>query len=241
MLTRLLIAIVFALSLVPCYGSTGFGTTHGSGTTDSIELPFNSHATLRTYAMWAYRGGDGGGTGGRLLDKRVTAASDEIIFWNGSLSDVNYVRSWSGSSGDWRWAGETNFPVDTWVHIALTYDSGDVSNDPVLYYDGSLESLVFDTNPTGTVDTDSQNYVIGNEKQSDARNWDGRFANFAIWDRILSTGEISGLAARYSPDCFHNSLVSHTHLIRETIDTLNGTTTVTGTAVQPHPALMDCD
>ena len=208
---------------------------------DKITTGFSSHATARTYHIKALTDGAGGGGRGRFFEKRVAGAEVEIFYYNTTDANqpyIEYDRVWSGTDGRWR-TPTSSLTLDQWVDIILTYDGGATTNDPLIYLDGvsqTITQLVGD--PTGSLDTNADAYVIGNRGNDDARDFNGKLAEFAIWDRILGAGEIAALAAGFSPLFIPNSLVSYCPLVRNMIDLKNGAITDDATAEFPHPRII---
>jgi hypothetical protein len=232
--TRLIATLLILALAYPAYGARGF-TTDGAGTTDSIATTLTAHSATRTYACWTWITGTGGGGGfGRLLYKGTSGAQVETI--SSASGAIRFSRTWTGN-GTW----EVTAPATgSWTHLLVTYDSGATSNDPVFYFNGVSQSLTADTNPTGTVVNDSEVYILGNRPDG-TRNWDGRLAECATWDRILTAGEITAVGAKnFSPSCFRSSLVEYLPLVRDVKSLVRGAVTLTGTAVQAHPRVIQC-
>lgn len=207
----------------------GFGSTKGSGTTDSVELPYSTHGALRSYAFFSYRNGAGGGSWGHMLSKSVAGSSVEDISFQTPV--YWYMRSWTLQGQFYINPAPS---ASAWHHIAVTYNSGSISNKPLMYVDGVSKSVVTNQTPSGSLVNNNNNYVLGNRKVDNARVWDGMLAEFGMWGRILTATEIAALAAGWSPLAFRGSLVSYVPLVGDTVDRLNGAATVVGTAVQPH-------
>ena len=208
----------------------GIGATQGVGTTDSIELQYATNATVRSYSVWTNRRADDI-DGGRIFDKRVSGAENELLFFNQGDTTYHFIRVWSTTRGHWH---VTAPGTGSWVHVLVTYDGGATTNDPIIYHDAVSQSVTEDDTPDGTISTNADNYVLGNRKNDDARHFDGDLAEFAIWDRILSQAEATALAKGASPLFLSQSLVSYTPMIRTVTDRLGAAPTVTGTAVQVH-------
>lgn len=164
----------------------GFGSTFGTGSTDSLEVPFNTHSTQRTFIVSCYLNGGGGSSLGRLFDKRVSGAQTEILFFNSSTNEINFGAARSVSAGQW----VTSFSTGRRAVIAVTYDASSTANDPVIYIDGSPVTITETLTPNGTITTNTDNYVLGNRKNDNARNLDGWIGSFFVWDRILSPAEV---------------------------------------------------
>lgn len=169
----------------------GFGSTFGTGSTDSLEVPFNTHSTQRTFIVSCYLNGGGGGGLGRIVEKRVSGAQTEILFFNSSTNEINFGAVRSVSAGQW----VTSFSTGRRAVIAVTYDASSTANDPVIYIDGSPVTITETLTPNGTITTNTDNYVLGNRKNDNARNLDGWIGSFFVWDRILTPAEIARISA----------------------------------------------
>jgi hypothetical protein len=210
----------------------GFGATYGTTTTDKIVSGLTAHATLRTYSIWVFRNGNGGGNLGRMVDKRTGAdGHTEMLNFEIVAVAYQYSRQWSGGEGRWAFSAPA---TGEWHQFSVSYDGGAAANDPVMYLDGASQSLVTDINQSGSLNTSGSNYVIGNRGNDDARNWDGQLAEFAVWDRILSAAEHAALGKGFSPLHFRQSLILYVPMIRESVDYYSTVPTVTGALVQPH-------
>ena len=92
----------------------------------------------------------------------------------------------------------------SWQCVAVTFDN---TNGPKLYA-GSLSAPIAETGyavgptaPSGTRVSDAaQNFYIGNDEGAGAsftKAWPGSIASFALWNRVLSLGEL--LDQQFSP------------------------------------------
>lgn len=215
----------------------GFGSTLGAGSTDRIEVATASAVfTSTTWAFRVYQHGTGGADTGRVW--LTTWSSDTkqstLVHVNtGPVLQLNV--QWSGSLAKWTIPRPS---LDAWhVHV-ITYDASSTSNDPAWTVDGSAQTVTETAAPSGTVDTTSSPHYIGNN-QNGAQNrvWDGMIADFAIYDRLWSPGEIAAYMAGYSSLFFPGARVQ-ADLIRAADSRINGPASVTGTAVQPHPRII---
>lgn len=180
------------------------------GVGDQITTPFTAHATRRTYSLWSYRRGDGGGGFGRLFDKRTTSGEVET-FHNRAVGTSNgdtymYSRTFSGTSGFWTISRPT---ANVWHHICVVYEAV-AGSQPTIYVDGIQQSVTALSTTSGSPVTNSDAYVIGNRANDGARAWDGRIAEFAIWDALLTASECGALARGASPNSIRRqSLVAY--------------------------------
>jgi hypothetical protein len=204
--------------------------------THHVTTGLTAHSATRSYAIWMWITGAGGANLGRLFDKGV-----EILYHDANTSNIRWSRTHSGGSAEW------NVPVPSssaWHHVALTYDSSSTSNDPVVYIDGASVTVTENAAPSGTASTNADPYVFGG-RTAGARTFNGRLAEFAAWDVILTAGEIASIAHGSSPSMVRrSSLVAHVptwgvdspepDMVRG-----NAAATVTGsTGLVPHPPVQ---
>jgi hypothetical protein len=211
-------------------GFSSLGVNNG----DRVDSAYATHGTSRTYALFAYRVSGGGGGFGRLFEKRASGDTQVELLYHNS-NNYFYERAWSTTAGQWRMDAVT---LNTWQHVAVTYESGATTNDPVMYLDGVSQAVVETAAPTGTVSTNTSPYSLGNRGANPSRVWDGMLAEFAIWDRVLSATELAALASGFSPLFFPQSLVEYIPLLRDNFSYKQAAPTIAGTLVQPHPGVI---
>lgn len=207
-------------------------------TTDKLASALTTNYTQVTYSIWTMRFGDGGGAGGRLFDKREGSDAQVVLIYNPNPNPnnaYNFDVVWSGGTASWRFPRPAG---GVWAHILVTYDGGSSANDPLAYVDGVSQTVTEATGPSGTLNTNTSRYIVGNRANDDARNWNGRLCEFAIWNRILTTAEISALAKGYSASFFPNGLQEYIPLIREPVSYRQAAPTLTGGSVQNHPKII---
>lgn len=172
------------------WSALGFGATFGLGSTDSVETTLTTSSTARTILVLYVKNGTGGGTAGRIFDKRTVSGQVEEMQTGGS--GMLYGGSWTGGTGLFTWAGQ---PTSTPVSCVVSYDKSSTSNVPIVIENGVRQSVTTSSAPSGSVITNTDPYVIGNRKNDNARNWDGTIALFAVFDRALSEQEAKSLSA----------------------------------------------
>lgn len=102
----------------------------------------------------------------------------------------------------------------SWHHLLITYDGSSSSNDPIFYINGNVESSTERVAPSGTITAPSTALYVGSENGS-GQFHDGRLAEFAIWNRVLTAGEASALGKGFSPLFSPNGLKFYSPLIGE--------------------------
>jgi hypothetical protein len=213
----------------------GFGTTRGSASTDRIATALTAHSTTRTYAFWAKVSSYTDFA--RVFDKLTAAGtSPEQIQYSAANGNFIYIRNRATTNGQWLINAGT-ISTGTWAHYALTYDAGDVANDPVWYRNGASVGIFELATPSGAVTTNTDVYTWGNRGAAD-RIFNADLAEMAIWDAILTAAEIASLARGWRADRIRPAtLVSYIDAIRDVRDKA-GAPTVTGTAVREHPIFI---
>ncbi len=211
----------------------GFGTTFGTASTDRIVSSYTTHGTTRSYAIWFNFHAT---TNNRIWCKQISGGTqiEQFITTSGGATHT-YLRSWSGGDNSWTAPTPASF-IDVWHHWVVTYDGGNVNNDPLIYLDGVSQTVTQAAGPTsGTIVTNTSGYHIGNRGAAD-RVADGLCAEFAIWDRIITQTEVTALAAGLSPRFLATSLVEYIPMSDSTVTSWVGLTapTVTGALSQTH-------
>lgn len=216
----------------------GFGSGVGVGSTDKVVSASTSHATTRSYFAHSNRNGAGGGNFGRIMDHGPNLVS---IFEN-VTADSTYVfnRAFSTATGQWKWSAPTD---NAWHTIGVTYNDSSNSNDPTVFMDGTKltvgSGLTESVTPTGTATSPSGSAVHFGNRSDDLRNWNGRLAECAIWDVILTDGEFAALARGVCPLMIRPaSLVEYIPMRRDNVSRKLAAPTITGTTVLPHPAVI---
>ena len=134
------------------------------GTNDTVNA--NSDASLdniavKTASFWVKRVDNTRSQG--IVQKGAYNASGngwiaEIRSNSGSGADtILYAHRWSGSAGGGAtWYGSTALSdLNAWYYATIVYDSGSASNNPLIYVNGSAETVGELTAPSGTEGDDN--------------------------------------------------------------------------------------
>ncbi len=98
----------------------------------------------------------------------------------------------SGDNGFWQTTA-TAVDINVWSHVAVTYDSDALGNDPILYVNGEVVAITETQTPTGTYSTDvGTNAYIGNFS-TDARTFDGEIDEAMVYNDVLTANEVKAL------------------------------------------------
>jgi concanavalin A-like lectin/glucanase superfamily protein len=204
------------------------------GSTDKITSTLTANNAQRSYSIWTYRIGDGASNLGRIWHKGGSAAQLDTSHNNNATDNAyDYNRRFSVSNGIWRYPRP---PANEWHHIAIAHDMSSDANDPSIWLDGFLQSPTEAQTPSGTVaDNNTLPYCFGNRDDDGSRGWDGRLAEIAIWNRLLTASEALGLANGNTP-MRYVGLISYLSLRHESLtDFFQAAATATGTTVAQDP------
>jgi hypothetical protein len=122
----------------------------------------------------------------------ITGASAQYFYLDTYGTDLRlYVYHTGGFQGD---ATAYTVAAGTWYHAAVRFDADGSTNGRLqLYINGSLASTL---DLSGTWPTNTMNCIrFGRGNNSTNRYMDGKLDEWALWDRLLTTDEISELYA----------------------------------------------
>lgn len=212
-----------------------------NGTTSALTSTLNAHGAQRSYSVWVNRAGAHENGLGRIFDKRNAGAQTETLYETDSDGNLYFERNWSGGVGQWT----TPRPASgAFHHILVTYDAGSTSNDPIFYIDGVLSTTSDQIAPSGTVNSTTDTYVIGNRGAGD-RTWNGLIAEFAIWNEILTAADAQALASGAYPRNIGSSMIRYWRLrdSGELTDVLSGDVLTNSNATHSasHPTVAESD
>ena len=175
--------------------------TFGGGSTDVVT--FTNYADVNdlntiSIAGWDYRTGGGGANLGRMITKEDGASDLGFALINSNAAGVYTFEFYRWGTNDGKWSiGRPS--LNTWSHHCVTYDYGSTSNDPNIYWDGSLQTETETSTPAGTLGTDAAAPIrIGNNAGGN-RVWNGDLAEWAVWNAILTQEEATALSKGVCP------------------------------------------
>jgi hypothetical protein len=210
-----------------------------NGTTDRIDWTSiaNLAGTAVTISGWLYLDAMAHNSY-MLCINNNTATYGIILSWNTS-GQFQFFRD--GSTTLYRITA-TNFvlPTGSWVHVLATHDGVMTTATSIHLYKNGTESPTYDSTNNGAGEPSQTGvWSVGGRLQDDARNVDGRIAEVAVWNTVLSSTLITKLAAGYSPQFFPTNLIFYVPLLGTSVtDRISGTVgTPDGTSTSSaHPA-----
>ncbi|KPJ58601.1 MAG: hypothetical protein AMJ46_13950, partial [Latescibacteria bacterium DG_63] len=148
------------------------------GTGDYVDTDYNTHHTQTTIEAWIYPDSWGEGTMGRVVNKLEAI---QFYIYGGGLSPDHSLTP-----------ADSIVVGGTWQHIAVTYDDSNAANDPSIYINGQLQTLVEITSWSGDAVDNTDDYIVGaREGGTPDRYFDGRIDELRIYSRILTSEEIN--------------------------------------------------
>jgi hypothetical protein len=223
----------------------GFSTVagYGAGTTGAITSATFTCTTTQSISCWVFRDGFGGAD---TVNSQVLwgQPGGDQMQWINSADARNdkfsYIRVFTGN-GNWYWDKPT---YKTWVNVIVTLDATLTTNIPVAYYNAVSQTVSTFTAPTGTVANVNATQILGNRAAGD-RVWNGIIAEFAVWNRILTSDEITALGTATntgyggaSPALFPSGLLEYIPMDDSPVTSKVLTApTVTGTTFRSHPVI----
>lgn len=120
----------------------------------------------------------------------ATKNSPGWVFWVGSGGYLEFWANFSSGSAN-RWTGVGLITSGAgWQHVVVTYDGTSNGTGIKFYVDGSETSYNGSTNGTNPRSSDAADNLRIGSQQSGSR-FDGQIDDVRIYDRVLSSAEIS--------------------------------------------------
>ncbi len=168
---------------------TATGAREFNGSNQYLNIA-SSHGVPITIAAWIYADS----TASAMAVGSVTSGSltrCQLGLGTGGLPNATTVNT-GGTSASAQ--GASGISAGTWYHLVGTFTS---STDRKVFLDGVQQAANTTSITLGTVNRTT----IGMRVASNAVGlfWDGRIAEFAVWNATLSDAEIASLAAGAKP------------------------------------------
>lgn len=162
------------------------------GVNDSVSNPLTAHYTNFSFAAWIYVHSSGGGTNGRIMDKRNAGGTNAMWIYCADFDSDIRIRVGVGFTSNGDWGITTKMTKNAWHHLVVTYNNSSTANNPSIYIDSVAKTVARDAVPSGTLVTNTSKYWIGNRGDGD-RAFDGLIDQVGMWDKILTQEEVTAL------------------------------------------------
>jgi len=158
---------------------------------DAGGIDFSSFDAL-TVEFFIYPSSSGSGNVRRIFSEYIYA-----YMYLDSSNTLHAVRKWGGGNWDENWTHlmMTNFPHDSWSHVAMSWDANGAGDKLKLYVNGELAVSDAGTS-TATMDS-TAGFAIGGYQREDgstAQFFVGKIDEFRLCDAALGPSEFLGAA-----------------------------------------------
>ena len=170
-----------------------------AGSDGSLDDIFASGGTI---SAWIYPESYGENDFGRIVHKGGaplggSANPGYAFFVNGfgSQNTLRFIQSFSSAFSSWN-TPNNSIPLNTWSHVAISYQASDENRDPAMFINGVAQEITQDnTAGSSTVTSDAtDDFIIGNRSDL-TRTFDGRLDEVKVFNRLLSEVEIQEVMA----------------------------------------------
>ena len=198
---------------------------------------FNWQGEAITISLW-FKENSGGDSASYFWHVGETDSSFGMALYIYNNPDNNFkFARWGTTEGNIR-SGLDQFVAGTWYHLLATHDGVMTTCATTMhfYLDGTIMTPDgSEDNGVAEVSYGATNFSLGARNWETTRDYVGDMAEFATWNRVLSTDERLGLAAGYSPAYYPYSRINYMKLIRSPIDEVTGNQgSLSGTTVTEH-------
>jgi len=179
----------------PTYNSSNGGSLVFNGSSQYATTPAINLTTAGTVSAWFYKTGTGTPDGANIVDIFSNVSSNGANGWsfalNTSTNKIDFYIANNGGFGVEDFSTQT-ISNNTWYNVFVTYNG----SNKIIYINGVQDST-FASSVNGNATT---NWSIGS-RNTGARNFQGNIAQVSIYNRALSTAEVSqnynALKSRY--------------------------------------------
>ncbi len=141
------------------------------GSDASIDDIFDGGGAVE---FWVNPRSDGEGSAAQLYSKGTWSVefSSEV----GGLIIIRLSYAFDGASGgNWR-TSATVVPINTYTYVLMSYDNGNVANNPIFYVNDTVPGITEVLTPDGTRQTDAPSTLYLGNRGDGARTHDGTLA-----------------------------------------------------------------
>jgi hypothetical protein len=179
-------------------GKFGFGGVQNSSS-DYINVGSRSsldNLPSWTYALWVNPTSLGGGD--ILMTKSQSSTTNAVRMWIAS-NNGNVSANMGQSGTDTSATTSTFLPLNTWTHVAATYDKP--SNKMRIYFNGEEQPYLSNVQSEDTLspyNDSSLDFTIGNRIPTSDEAFIGKYDEARVYNRALAEHELKSLT-NYAP------------------------------------------
>ena len=143
-----------------------------------------------SFSAWINPNSDGENDLGRIWSKGAFLMTNAE---SASKVKLEFRVPHSGDNGFWQTTA-TEVDINVWSHVAVTYDSDSLSNNPILYVNGEVVAITETQTPTGAYSTDAGTDAYIGNFSTDARTFDGEIDEPRLYNDTLTANEVKALS-----------------------------------------------
>jgi len=154
---------------------------------DAGGIDFSSFSEF-TVALFVNPSASGSGQTRRIFSEDIYA-----YMYLDSGNTLHAIRKWGGGGWDENWTHLTrsSLPLDSWSHLAMTWDSNAAGDKFKLYVDGEFAASAPGTS-TATIDSSAGFAIGGYQRDAITKQFfHGKIDEFALYSYALSADEIA--------------------------------------------------
>src|SRR6185312_6168316 len=170
--------------------------TNSSVTVGAPSDLSNLYSSGMTVMAWIYPTSAGGGNAGRILDKDNNN-SGWFLAMDGS-NQVEFVVDQATSGVPIRYSTST-ISLNTWQHIAVTWDGSASGSNVHIYINGVAADGTSQSGTAPMLSDSSSPLTIGNRTVDNARGFAGNLDEVRVYNQVLSAAEIQTIASDTQP------------------------------------------
>jgi hypothetical protein len=176
------------------------GSREFNGTTDRVDFASAGNLTgaAFTISAWVWPSSTPTNANQYVLCAHDSGDASYGLIFNVISSGLQVNCTRHGTT-DYSWASSNNcLTRDAWNHVLITSTGGLVTGSVTFYINGLTIAQTF-VNGSGAETAHTGSWSLGGRIYNDTRNIEGKIAQSAVWDRVLTADEIEHLASRYAP------------------------------------------
>jgi uncharacterized protein YcfL len=192
----LVILVLVSLVLVACQPKVNpvavtFNATNGQGITFPNGASIDNLVT-KTISYWVNQTTSNGAGQGSTVSKYTISGA--VSGWWSSFFNHNFYFAEMFSGSNYATWHLNSTPSSNSPHmITISYDHSSTANSPIIYVDGAVSAITVDIVPTGTIVAETNNIDVGFDNEFANTTLTGTISDIRIYNRILSTDEITTL------------------------------------------------
>lgn len=181
-------------------GTTLLGNTRArlfNGTTDRIDFAnvrdFGTTPRAHSGAMWLRPTSVAAGLAVIWTDSLGSGGPSQSVIFRRSTAALEFSHAYSTTSLQ-RVSAADVLAVNTWHHVAWTYDGSATAAGAAIYVNGAVVgSYQTTTNPVGTARGGDGIWALGGRVEADTNCFAGQIQSPMVWDRVLLASEVATL------------------------------------------------